>query len=401
MYNRYFQFIVGYGLYSLAAAGSMVALPLLVTQRFGMGNELITSLLLRLLPRVVCAPLLGAIVVQRGGKFTIIITTIGLTIGTVALPHVTHYRAFQGLNVCMSILHMSAITALLALRAHIIPPGKNFIANARFAMVERLANIAAPTLISVLLYFCSILYAFCVVGVFFLLTTLVVWTTKIHVSTAPTNTTAPTMNTSYIGLLGLLREKPVLWTMFLPALGFGLIEGAKYSCLLFSTVHIFHNAESQYTSLLTAYGLGALIGSWIAPTAIAWMGPQVSTSTIYLWISLLESIVMASLAWIPTFSGAIIMLGAAGIPEAIVSVCFFTTLQRNLAPQQEGLFYALTFPLFNTAIILGTACSRLYTTSWLGLRQFWLLIIGLNILTILPLLFTTNKRNEQRTPHRL
>jgi len=387
--TNFYRFLLVYVLYNLASWGATAAFSLLVAKKFGTGSDLIISLVLRILPRLSAAPLLSSMVLKIGPKLTAGILLVGLAMGNLALPHVHTYGLFQGLNVCMGIINMGIIASLVTLRTQVLPTGKNVSANAMFATVERVSQIVAPALIGILLKFCSMLYCFYAIALLVSGTGLLVTTLQLQ-HTATSQIASPHIRPSYISFIRLLFSKPVLWMLFIPTLGYGVVLGSLNTFLLWSTTEIFHQLEEKWVLLLTAHSIGAIVGSVIAPRVIASVS-EIRILNLYLWVRLCKLVWLIALAGITKFSYALGILAMAGIPESIGSVCFFTMIQTTLTNREEALYHSLSIPLFNLFVVLGICCSWSYTTHWLSLREFWLFIIFLAGLSVFSCLLLENR----------
>src|SRR5690606_669265 len=119
-------------------------------------------------------------------------------------------------------------------------------------------------------------------------------------------------------------------------------------------------------------GIGALLGSLIAPKIIAYLNKNMHMLNIYLCMRILQVVSLSLLAWIPCFKVALILLLLASFPEVVASICFFTLIQKTLNHQEEGIYHTLGLPLYNIVAMLGTAFGGFYTSHLLTLQQFWL-----------------------------
>ena len=118
--TNFYRFLLAYALYSLTYWASVAALPLLVTQKFGMDSALVVSLALRMLPRVFCAPMISTSLLKLGPKLTNSLALSGLAIGTLLLPHIDHYQVFQGANIGMGIVSMGITASLMTFRSRVL-----------------------------------------------------------------------------------------------------------------------------------------------------------------------------------------------------------------------------------------------------------------------------------------
>lgn len=393
--TNFYRFLFAYALYSLVCWASVAALPLLVTQKFGSGSALVVSLALRMLPHVFFAPMISATLLKVGPKLTNSLGLLGLAIGTLLLPHIDHYPAFQGVNLGIGIVNMGIAASLMTFRSRVLPTGKNIAANAAFITIDRISQILAPILTGFLLSCAPIVYSFYIRALLLLCAALIIATVQ-ETSTATPKQASPTIRASYAALLRLFSSTSLLWVIFLPALGYAILLGGMKPFLLWSTTKTFHRPEDEWILLLTAHGIGAMIGSLLAPRIIAWLRSHVNLLRIYLWARLCTLLWLIGLVGITRFAYAPAILAIAGALEVIGSVCFFTMIQTTLTNRQEAIFHSLSIPLFKLFIVLGTSCSWGYTAHWLGLKEFWLLIIFLAGLPVVSCLFIAY-RFPQRT----
>ena len=230
------------------------------------------------------------------------------------------------------------------------------------------------------------MYSFYIIALLLLCTALIIATVQ-ETSTTTPKLVSPTIRPSYAALMRLFSSTPLLWAIFLPALGYAILLGGMNPFLLWSATKTFHRPEDQWILLLTAHGIGAIIGSLIVPRIIAWLRSHVNLLRIYLWARLCKLLWLIGLVGITRFAYALAILAIAGVFEVIGSVCFFTMVQTTLTNRQEAIFHSLSIPIFNLFVVLGTSCSWSYTAHWLGLKGFWLLIIFLAGLPVISCLF--------------
>ena len=376
------SFMIGYTIYTLVLNVSYTLLPLLVVQKFGAGSALVSSLALRVLPQVIFAPFIRRALLKKGPRLIAGILIFGIASIRFLLPHITHYRLFQGLILLLGVISTGVSTSLLVLRSQVTPQGENIPFNTLFARMERLSQLLGPSFAGLLLYSLTVVQCFYGIGIALLSAGMILLAGKDAQATSATIESKST-NASYRGLLQLFQQKPILWLVFIPALSYAVLLGGLKPFLLWSTTQTFHNPASSWSLLLTAHGMGAGLGSLLAPMAVRWSTQYFSLPHTYLGVGMIKTIWLISLAWVPHFSWAMGLLFIAGIPEVIGSICFYTLLQKNLSYPEEATFHTFSLPIFSTFLVGGTLLGELYTLHWFSLQTFWIVTITVSMLLIL------------------
>ncbi len=384
-------FIIPYAVYSLGKWISLSALPSLIAQKFNSQATLVVSLGLHVLPQVICAPLIATTLLKKGPKTLLVTAILWLAVTQLTLPHIANHFAFQGLILFTGIIDTAIVASVSALRSQLIPEGENISANALFATVERSSRILGPALAVVILWKLSITQSFYATALLLIIASTMLSRANIRLTTKPSNTL---QKVEYSSFLRLFRSKPILWTIFIPGLGYAILLGTLNLFLFWSNTETFHNLESRWTLLLTAHGIGAMLGSIIAPKALCWINKRVPLLKTYVWMSLLRSLGFMALAGVAHFGLALAILVLVGLPELLEVVCFFTLLQKHLKAGEESVFYALSLPVFYGFVFLGTMMGGIYTKNLMSLSGFWALASGLPVLLILPFLLSNKRLNK-------
>ncbi len=124
----------------------IAALPILVAQRFGAGLVLVLSLGLRLLPKLLLAPLAGLVLHRFGPHRTAGTAMLMTALLTALLPWCTDIVLLQILLAAIGTLDLFILPALFSLRGPVTPPGLEMACNTLFSVADRAAKIAGPAL---------------------------------------------------------------------------------------------------------------------------------------------------------------------------------------------------------------------------------------------------------------
>ncbi|OJW67882.1 MAG: hypothetical protein BGO68_04455 [Candidatus Amoebophilus sp. 36-38] len=384
--------LVVHATYSLAKWISLSNLPLLVAQKFNDRDTLVLSLSLKLLPTIICAPLLANILSKIGFKKLTILGMLLLAIMQLGLIYTNHPIIFQGFILVTGIIDTVVTSCILVLRSQVIPSGKHIAGNASFSMVESIARIIGPALTAVMLWKLSLKQSFYGISTLLLLATIILELSQIPFKKA---TSRHTTTIGYLSFLKLFHKKPILWAIYIPCLGYAILSGTRNLFLFWTNKEIFHNHEAKWTLLLTAHGLGTILGSILGTKFLHWIKKRISLLQAFLYLGLLRSIVFLILSWVPYFKLALAMMVVLGLPEILETICFFTLLQIYLEGDEVHVFYTFNIPVYYTFVVLGTLTGELYTTNLITLQNLWLLTSLLSLISIVPFLVKAKGLNKK------
>lgn len=379
---------VGFALafYSFCSWMLVAALPLLVAQRFGTGAELVGSLALRLAPRILFAPVAAGLI-RRAGPHTAVST--GLIVTALCLFVVAafeHAGTLQIMVLIMGLADTVVVPGLLALRAAVVPAGRNMEANTAFQTIDRLAKIFGPPAAGLVLTIASPALAFPALAIGHLLAAIALGWGNVaagqkRLAPDPAHTTG-----LFRVAAATLRENPILLALVLPALGYMISLGALQPFLFWLNHDQFGLGPSMWTALLAAQGAGAVLGALVSSRLARTLIGTPSLLTAYLVASLLEGVTTLALVFAPSHALAAAMLIVGGIPEMVAFAAYFTIIQQRLSLERQAVFYALSLPLMDLFMVAGVLTGILHSAGWMTLQQFWFVASAGAILPVLPFL---------------
>lgn len=275
----------------------VAALPLIVAARFGAGTALVGSLALRLLPRILFAPLAAALIRRTGPRIPVFGAILGVAAAIPGLALAPDATTLQVIVFLIGLADTVIAPGLLTLRAASLPPGRNMEANTAFQAIDRFAKIfgppstglaAAATSISVTLFVLALGH---IVAAALLSFHAGNWRPR-----EPSVSDAPNFRQEAIAIM---RDNPVLWALLLPALGYMVSLGALQPFLFWLNRDQFHLGPEMWTVLLGAQGLGALIGALVSNRLARVLTDTRALLLAYLVASLLEGISTFALIFAP------------------------------------------------------------------------------------------------------
>lgn len=377
----------------------VAALPLLVAQRFGTGAELVGSLALRLAPRILFAPVAAALIRRADPRTPVCVGLVVTAFCLVAVGIVEHAGTLQVMVLTIGLADTVVAPGLLALRAAVVPIGRNMEANTAFQAIDRLAKIFGPPAAGLMLTVVAATLAFPVLAVGHLVAAIALG----RGARAQGETSREAKPAAGSGLvreaIATLNETPALWALVLPALGYMICLGALQPFLFWLNQDQFGLGPSMWTVLLAAQGAGAVLGALVANRLAQKLIDEHSLLTAYLVACLLEGITTLALVYAPNHALAAVMLIIGGIPEMVAFATYFTLVQQRLNLERQAIFYALSLPLMDLFMVAGVLTGMLHSAGWMTLRQFWFLASAAAILPVLPFLGLKGARqNDTRGP---
>lgn len=368
-------FIMLNSLETLAIGIVMTALPLLISDRFGSGDELIISSALLIIPRVIFAPMIGGFLLKKGPKLIASIALIGLAGIFLSQALLENYWLFQGTIVLRAIIGMGCVASLRTLQAWTIPKGKNLEANGVYLATRRIVFLSAPFLVTLGQGYVTTEQFFYIIAGFFVVASSLTLSLSLPSSTSsPSDAIEKSTTSSYTALFKLFRKKTILFRLFMPLFGYFILTGIYRLFLLWTTMDVFHYPKASYVSLLTAQGVGSALVSFIAPWGIRKLTRKLAMTKLYFVLRILSILSFVALAWAPTFYGMIAILLLGALPQAMTTICFYTLLQKHLTKQEQSIVHTLTFPICQLFEFFGNLLAFTYTHAYLSLTHFWLLI---------------------------
>lgn len=363
----------------------VAALPLVVAARFGAGTELIGSLALRLLPRILFAPIAATLLRRIGPHLPALVALTGIAAAIPGLAFAHELVTLQAIVFLIGLADTVVTPSLLTLRAAAIPGSRNMQANAAFQSIDRFAKIFGPPMAGLMVATTSLqalLFALAL-GHAVVAILLAFHRDSGKQSQKATTKPPPPFGTEAIATL---RENPLLFALVVPALGYMISLGALQPFLFRLNRDQFHLGPEMWTVLLAAQGAGALLGAWVANRLAKVLVGTHALLLGYLVASLLEAATTFALILAPNHATATVLLIIGGIPEMVAFAAYFTLVQRCLGLERQAVFYALTLPAMDLCLAIGVLSAAMHSSGLMTLGQFWLFASACALLPVLPFL---------------
>ncbi len=369
----------------------IAALPILVAQRFGAGEELVLSLGLRVLPKILLAPIAGDLLRRVGSTRVASRALVALAGLTAVLPWCEDFWLLQAVIALIGVLDVFVMPALLSLRVPVTPAGREMAGNTLCSVADRSAKIAGPMLAGALL--------FADFGSAFALFALGNLAAALTVAGLPDVPRDPAGTSKAWHVLAMPAEFGRMVTgdrhlmgLLIAAVTYMVMLGGLRPFLFWANRDWFGASDTAWTGLLAAQGAGALFGAVLAALFSQALLRRFGAYPLTLLTGILEGALLLCLVFVQTPTQAMIILALASMPEIISTASWFTAFQQRLPAQRQGLFIAFTAPLWDVAYMAGVAAGGLYTAGVTPLSGYWALVTLSATLPLLPLLIFQGRR---------
>jgi predicted MFS family arabinose efflux permease len=373
----------------------MAALPILVAERYGAGGALVLSLSWRILPKIVLAPVSGALLRRLGAPRVACLALLAEAMLTAALPWCGNFVVLQAVIAGIGALDVFIMPGMLSLRGSVTPQGLELASNSLCSMADRIGKTVGPAIggLAVIAGFVPAFLGFAVAIVL----------AAVPVAGLPRpRPEAASRGWAAVRLPGefwrMLRGDRVLVGLLVCAASYMVMIGGLRPFLFWANREWFGAADTAWTGLMAAQGAGAVIGALVAGTFNRALLRRASAYTLTMVTGVLEGLFHLLLLLCPAgAAGAWVAMGilaAAGIPEVISTATWFTAMQQRLSPDRQGLFFAFTSPLWDCAYTVGVMSAGLHAGSMLNLSPWWAMLSLAATLPILPLLVLEARRRS-------
>lgn len=378
---------------SLGSWSVLAALPILVAERYGAGSALVLSLSWRILPKLILAPVSGALLRRFGAPRITVLALAAEAALTAALPWCRNFAVLQVVIASIGALDVFVLPGITSLRGAVTPGGFELAGNSLCSMADRISKTAGPAIGGVALF---VGFAPAFLGFAVVIGLAALPLARLH---RPQNEAVP-HGWNLVGLPAefwrMLCADRMLAGLLVCAVTYMVLVGGLRPFLFWANREWFAADDVVFTWLLAAHGAGAVLGALAAGTFGRKLQRIASAYTLTLVSSFLEGagyllLVLCPLGAAGTWA-AIMILAITGVPEVFATAAWFTVLQQRLSPERQGLFLAFTAPMWDCAYVVGVLSAGLHAGGLLTLSPWWVVLSLTATLPILPLLAAEARR---------
>ncbi len=358
----------------------IATLPILVAERYGAGMVLVLSLGLRIVPKVLLAPLAGGLLRRFGPARVASSAMAAMAVLTAGLPWCDNPILFQATIGAIGTIDLFINPGLLALRGSVTPAGLSMAGNTMFSVADRAAKVAGPALGGVL-----VLPGFATGFAVFAAMTGLAAIPIARFSVAP-DASDQSQSGSLPGFVRIVRGDRRIVGLLVASVTYMVMLGGLRPFLFWANRDWFGASDTAWTGLLVAQGAGALIGAVVSALFVGRFLRGMSAYTLTMLTGIIEGAIHLLLLFAHSSVQAMAILALAGIPEIISTSAWFTAMQERLAPAQQALFFTFAAPMWDLFFALGIASAGLHARWVLSLSSYWAMVSLIATLPLIPLL---------------
>jgi predicted MFS family arabinose efflux permease len=381
---------------NLGSWSVLAALPILVAERYGAGGALVLSLSWRILPKIVLAPVAGALLRRFGAPRIACLALAAEAVLTAVLPWCEDFALLQVVIAGIGALDVFMMPGMMSLRGTVTPEGLELAGNSLCSMADRIGKTVGPAIggLAVTAGFVPAFLGFAVaIGV-----------AAIPVARLPRpQPDAASYGWSFVRLPGefwrMLRGDRILVGLLVCAVTYMVMLGGLRPFLFWANREWFGATDTAWTGLMAAQGAGAVIGALVAGTFNRALLRRASAYTLTMVTGVIEGLGHLLLVLCPVGEAgtwvAMGILAMTGIPEVIATATWFTVMQQRLTPERQGLFLAFTSPMWDCAYTVGVLSAGLHAGAVLDLAPWWVVLSLIATLPLLPLIASEARRRPR------
>ena len=312
----------------------IAALPILVAERFGAGMILVISLGLRIVPKIVLAPVAGGLLRRFGAARTAGTAILTIAALTAILPWCHNPILLQAVIGTTGTLDLFVLPGLFSLRGPVTPPDLEMASNTLCTMADRAGKVMGPALGGLALA-AGFIPAFAGFAVLIAASAIPVF----RLAVPPEAPAARGPAGSLTEFWRIVRTDRQIAGLLIAGLAYMIMLGGLRPFLFWANRDWFGASDTAWTGLLVTQGAGALASAVFLSRLLSGM----SAYTLTLAAGILEGAIHLALLFAQTVTQAIVILAVAGIPEIVSTSAWFTALLYRLAPGQQAQFFRGTF----------------------------------------------------------
>ena len=358
----------------------IATLPILVAQRYGAGMVLVLSLGLRIVPKVLLAPLAGGLLRRFGPARVASSAMAAMAVLTALLPWCGNLILFQAVIGAIGTIDLFINPGLLALRGSVTPAGLSMAGNTMFSVADRAAKVAGPALGGVL-----VLAGFAPGFAVFAAMTALAAIPVARLSVAR-DAGGRTETGSLAGFARIVRGDRRIVGLLVASVTYMVMLGGLRPFLFWANRDWFGASDTAWTGLLVAQGAGALIGAVVSALFVGRFLRGMGAYTLTMLTGIMEGAIHLLLLFAHSSVQAMAILALAGIPEIISTSAWFTAMQERLAPAQQALFFTFAAPMWDLFFAVGIASAGLHARGMLSLSTYWAMVSLIATVPLIPLL---------------
>lgn len=338
---------------NLGKSITIVALPILVIERYGLGPEVANALALRLVPMMFGGVVSAWALSRFDPRWVAALAMCATGVATLFIPMTETTAQLNTLSIVSGVTSVFSSPALFALRAGVIPPNAVMKGNGFVVVAEKTPQVIGPAIAAGVLLFTSVSNLFYAEAV----TTAAAALLLIGIPW-PVGGTSGREGSGH-GPMGWRAEAARFGSLIFrdPRLQAYVVTGLAYAValsagrILFAAIatSVFASNPSALPVMLSSMAVGAVAGGLFASRlSLKHVG------AIYLAANLLEAAGVVGVGFSSSFGLTLALMLCCGLCESTATAAFFADVQVRLPGKIVGQFFALFMSGINACAVLGT-----------------------------------------------
>ncbi|MFL5285380.1 MAG: hypothetical protein ACJ8AW_31480 [Rhodopila sp.] len=296
---------------------------------------------------------------------------------TVLVPFCPDLWVLEVLMAVTGTLDLFTMPSLLSLRVPVTPPGLAMEVNTLCSVADRSAKVVGPV-VGGLAILGGYVPAFAGFAALNALAAVQVLRLRVEAAERDDGTLRD--------FIRIIRTDRQVLGLSIAGLTYMVMLGGLRPFLFWANRDWYGGLDTAWTGLLSAQGAGALIGAIVSALFAHRLMRHVSAFTLSMVTGILEGAFHLLLLAAQTSFQAILVLAAAGIPEIVSTVAWFTALQGRISGPRQALFFTFLAPLWDLFYALGIASAGLHAEGVLSLSAYWAVVSLIATLPLIPFL---------------
>jgi hypothetical protein len=330
---------------NLGSSLALIALPILIVQRFGFGGELAMTLALRIIPTLLASGMVAWVLSRFDARAIATWAILATGITTLLIPLTSDLTQLNVVSVLNGLASAAAGPALMSLRSGVIPEELAMRGNSVVVLAERVPQVLGPLVAAGAISLASVDVLFVAKAI----VTAAAVGLLIGISAAPREPVRRKLSFVSWRASGNVVQDRRLLGYIVTGLFYAAAAGLMRMVLIAMAADSHPEDPAVLGVLLGAMAVGAVLGAFVGLRF-----PRRWTGRAYVLGNVLEVTAFIGVAMAQSLPVALSLLVLAGVSETIATTAFFADVQIMLSGSQSGSFFALFLPAADGAAIAGT-----------------------------------------------
>ncbi|ASW53385.1 MFS transporter [Plantactinospora sp. KBS50] len=382
---QFTRLLVAITVVNLGKSVTLVGLPILVIERYGLGTELTNALSLRILPTIFGGVFAAWALARFDARWVAAIAMSATGVITLLIPLARSVAELNATSVAAGVASLFAGPALMALRSSVLKEEAAMRGNGFVVSAERAPYVIGPAIAAGVLLITNVSVLFIAEAIATALgAALLIGMPPVARSDLHRAGSRSQLDRWRSVLLGDARMNGYVVTGLTYTIG---VHAARLLFAAIATTTFSHN-PGALALMTSAMALGAVVGGFLASQF-----KLRSVGLVYVLGNVLEALLLTAVGVSPFLSLALACLFLCGIFESVATAGFFADVQVRLPRDMTGSFFSVFGSAIQVCAVAGTLLG-----GWLvaesSIPVVALVVAGFIALPLIPYLNVYLRRSD-------